>query len=315
MVQTPQGAWDNPNIALISAAPLTFPDEVLSRLERRHWHIPVRTPKIQEAFKALNTGKCSILIVHDTPELPASFVLRAQIVDPVSIITPTIVVCHPSHNQEQALIKDLGQPELIESPVNPASFIGSFEWLTRRWSQGNLRKLYQARRLFLEKQFLLFSKLLTNLKAEADLQPLVTPCMAQILMRQTDFKSVEKLLLTALKEHPRNVGIIINLVEFYMRAAMPETALKILAATRKNHGNPRLLYSDQIQAHLMLNQLKDCIPLLEALVREDYCRKQAQDFLARCLYAEGHMDRFQRMVEHQVPLIEEFKARWNKAVG
>ncbi len=315
MVQVPAVSWDNPKIALLSANPASFSEEVIARLERRLWSFPVKTAKIPDAFKAISTGRCSVLLIHDTPELPASFILRAQIVDPIAIITPTIVVTHTEHRLETALIKDIGSPELVEAPLNPAAFIGSFEWLIRRWSQGSLRKLYQARRLFLEKQFLLFSKLIGNLKEEPDLQPLVTPCMAQILMKQSDFKTVEKLLLTALKEHPRNIGIIVNLVEFYLRAAMPETALKIISATRKNHGNPRMLYSDQIQAHLMLNQVNECVPLLEALVREDYCRKQASEFLARCLYAEGYKEKFQRVIGHQLPLVEEFNSRWNKAAS
>lgn len=314
MVQMQPASWDNTKIALLSAQPSTFPDEVTSRLERRQWTF-VRTSKTVDAFKAITSGRCSVLIIHDTPELPASFVLRAQIVEPIAIITPTIVVTHQDHKIETAFIKDIGAPEIVESPVNPAAFIGSFEWLIRRWSQGSLRKLYQARKLFLDKQYLLFSKLIGNLKEDADLQPLVTPCMAQILMRQSDFKTVEKLLLTSLKEHPRNIGIIVNLVEFYLRAAMPETALKIIAATRKNHGNPRMLFSDQIQAHLMLNQIKECIPLLEALVREDYCRRQASAFLARCLYAEGYKERFEKAVSNQVPLIEEFQNKWNKAAS
>ena len=307
--------WDCPNIALVSSSPSTFSEEIMGRLRRRQWHISLKTKQVGEAFKAFNEGKCSVLMIHDTPELPASFVLRAQIADPVATLTPTMVICHPAHNQDLGLLKEIGIPELIDSSINPAAFIGGFEYLIRRWSSGSLRKVYQARRYLLDRQFLPFSKLMTLLKSEADLQPLVTPCTAQILMRQTDFKSVETLLLNALKEHPRNIGIIANLVEFYLRAAMPETALKLLAAARKNHGSPRILCADQIQAHLMLNQVSACIHLLEELIKEDYCREQAEEFLARCLFAEGYSERFQRLVAHESDVVDDYKLRWNKSAS
>lgn len=314
MNQRPE-IWDIPNIALISATPSTFPDEILGRLKRRNWQVSLKATRIRDGFKSLYDGKTSIMLVHDTPELPASFVLRAQIADPLAIITPTIVVAHESHSQDLGLFKEFGMPEVIESATNPAAFIGGFEYLVRRWSVGNLRRLYQARRFLIEKKYLPFTKLLTSLNLEGDIQPLVTPCTAQLLLRQVDFKSVEKMLLAALKEHPRNIGIIVNLVEFYLRAAMPETALSLLAAARKNYGSPRVLGSDQIQAYLMLNQVGPCIPILEDLIKEDYCRKQAQEFLVRCLYAEGYSDRFERASASLNSSVDEFKMSWNKAAS
>ena len=315
MVQIRQGTWDNKKIALLTAHPESFSEEIISRLARRNWQVGVNTPKIGVAFKAINCGTCSLLIIHDTKELPASFALRAQIVDPIAILTPTIVVTHPEHQTEAELLKDIGNPILVENGANPADFIGKFEWMLRRWGQGHHQQLFQARKMYADQQFLPFSNLITTLKEDPELQSLITPCMAQLLMKQSNFKTVEKLLLAALKGNPRNIGIIINLVEFYLRAVMPETALKIIAATRKNHGSPRILFSDQIQAHLMLNQTKECIPLLESLVRENYCREQATHFLARCLYAEGYIERFQQITSHQIPVIEEFRNRWQKAAG
>ncbi len=315
MQATPQSPWDNQNIVLVSADPSSFPEEVLTRLERRQWVTSLRTGRINEAFRALREGMCTFLLIHDTPEMPASQILRAQIADPLAIITPTIVVAHPAHQQEIALLKDMGAPDIVESPVNPSAFITSFEWLLRKWSQGNFRKLYLARRQYIENQQVVFGKTLTALRTESDISTLATASLARTMVHQTDLKSIEKLLLGALKEHPRSLTIILSLIEFYLRASMPETSLKILGATRKNFGNPRLLFPDQIQAHLMLNQVKESIPLLEAMVREDYSRKSAQIFLARCLYAEGHLERFQKVIENQILAADDFKNRWNKVAG
>lgn len=303
---------ENPKIALISGQLNAFPAENLARLSRRNYKTGIETANVEEAFKTLYTGKCSILLIHDTPELPASFVMRSQIVDPVAIITPTIVACHPAHRSDMQLIQEIGQPVLVEDTDNPAAFIGSFEWLLRRWGQGSAKKLHQARILYLKKDYKRFSQLLTALRGESDVQPLVTPCIAQLLMRHGDFKTTEHFLLDALREFPRNIGIIANLIEVYLKAAMPETALKVLSAARKNHGSVPLLFPDQIQAHLMLNQVPECIPLLETLVRENYSGRQAQIFLARCLYAEGYQNRFQQVVENLGSHEDEYRHAWHK---
>ncbi|MCX6129664.1 MAG: hypothetical protein NTX25_11460 [Proteobacteria bacterium] len=311
-----QKPTENLNIALLSANQASFSEEILVRLERRNCNFPVKTTKISEAFKALSSGRCSILIIHDTKDLPASFALRAQIAEPFAIITPTIVLLHPEHRAEATSLRNIGDPEILEYSANPAEFISAFERMMRRWNQGPLKQLAHARKLYLDREFLPFSQLIVSLRQVPELQPLVTPCMAQILLKQMDFEKVEKMLLAALKEHPRNIGIIISLVEFYLRATMPETALKIIAASHRHHDIHRLLFADQIQAHLMLNQVKECLPILEALIKEDYCGKQATEFLARCLFAEGFKVKFEKMAAKLAPkLINEFENRWHKTAG
>ncbi len=282
------------------------------RMERRGWSAGIITHNPEQCLKSLNSGVCSIIVVHDTPEVPASFLLRAQLVDPVGIISPTLVLVDPAHQSEVAVIKDLGQPDLVNNPLNPAEFTDAFEWMLRRWQTGNLRNLIAARRVYIGKDFKKAAQMLTALRSEVDVQHLVTPCVAQLLMKQGQYKQVETYLLQALKAHPRNIGLIANLSELYLRAAMPNTALKVLEAARKNHGNLRPLYPDQIQAHLMLGQIEAAIPLLEALVRENYRSRDAGDFLARCLMTEGYADRLAQTSAALHINETEFKTAWNK---
>lgn len=285
------------------------------RMERRGWAPGIVSHSPEQCLKALNTGSCSIIVVHDTPEIPASFLLRAQLVDPVGIISPTLVLIDPAHQSEAAIIKDLGQPDVVNNPSNPGEFTDAFEWMLRRWQTGNLKNLIAARRVYIGKDFKKAAQMLTALRSEVDVQHLVTPCVAQLLMKQGQFKSVESYLLQALKVHPRNIGLVANLSELYLRAAMPGTALKVLDAARKNHGSLRPLFPDQIQAHLMLNQIEAAIPLLESMVRDNYRSRDAGDFLARCLMSEGHSERLQDMGA-SFPLNEtEFKNAWNKLAG
>ncbi len=285
------------------------------RMERRGWTPGLVTHSPEQCLKALNSGSCSILVAHDTPEVPASFLLRAQLVDPVSIISPTLVLIDPAHQSEAAIIKDFGAPEIVNNPFNPGEFTDAFEWLLRRWQAGNLKSLISARKVYISRDFKRAAQMLTTLRSETDVQHLVTPCVAQLLMKQGQFKNVEAYLLEALKEHPRNIGLVANLSELYLRAAMPATALKVLEAARKNHGNLRPLYPDQIQAHLMLGQVAEVIPLLETLVRDNYRSRDAADFLARCLMSEGYTDRLMQHPDLVNYNEAEFQKAWNKLAG
>jgi predicted Zn-dependent protease len=304
--------WDNKKFALLSAAASRFPEENMIRMDRRGWSAGLITHSPEQCLKAVSAGTCSILIVHDTPEVPASFLLRAQLADPVGIISPTLVLVDPAHQSEAAVIKDLGQPDLVNNPLNPGEFTDAFEWMLRRWQTGNLKNLLAARRVYIGKDFKKAAQMLTALRSESDVQHLVTSCVAQLLMKQGQYKQVESYLLQALKAHPRNIGLVANLSELYLRAAMPNTALKVLEAARKNHGSLRPLYPDQIQAHIMLGQIEAAIPLLESLVREDYRGRDAGSFLARCLMTEGHTERL-TAASNALHINEtEFKTAWNK---
>lgn len=284
-------------------------------MERRGWSPGVVSHSPEQCLRALNTGACAIIVVHDTPEVPASFLLRAQLVDPVGIISPTLVLVDPAHQSEAALIKDFGQPDIVNNPLNPGEFTDAFEWMIRRWQTGNLKNLISARRVFVGKDYKKAAQMLTALRAEVDVQHLVTPCVAQLLMKQGQFKNVESYLLTALKSYPRNIGLVANLSELYLRAAMPNTALKVLEAARKNHGGLRPLFPDQIQAHLMLGQVEAAIPLLETMVRENYRRKDASDFLARCLMSEGYSDRVLETTADLQINEADIRTAWNKLAG
>lgn len=307
--------WDNKKFALLSAAASRFPEENMVRMERRGWAAGIVSHSPEQCLRALNTGLCSIIVVHDTPEVPASFLLRAQLVDPVGIISPTLVLVDPAHQSEAAIIKDFGQPDLVNNPLNPGEFTDAFEWMLRRWQTGNLKSLVAARRVYIGKDFKKAAQLLTTLRSEVDVQHLVTPCVSQLLMKQGQYKSVESYLLQALKVHPRNIGLVANLSELYLRSAMPATALKVLEAARKNHGSLRPLYPDQIQAHLMLNQIEAAIPLLETMVRENYRGRDAGNFLLRCLMSEGYSERLHDAgLSHHVNETD-FKNAWNKLAG
>ena len=312
MAQGVFGAWDNPNIVYLADEHQKLDDEIVDRFKRRGWHIHLHTASILKAFKAIYENKASILVIADSPTLPAVLCLRNQISDPILILTPTIVICSDSHAADKAHMQQLGNPEVIDAPINPSSLIESFEWLLRRWSQGPLQQLRQTRLLILKKKVSDAIKVLSRLMTEPDVIPLAVPSLAHFVRRQSDARAVEKILLNALKEHPRNLGIILVMVDCYIKSAMPDTALKIIMAAKKNHGNPVVIIPEQIQALLLLNRVAEIIPLLEAMKAANFMPELAAAFLQRCLYAEGYTDRFKKYFNNHELLIQEFQKTWAK---
>lgn len=306
------GNWDNPQIVFLADNQVVLDSEVVDRLSRRGWKVALHTSSIFKAFRAIYENKASILIIGDSAALPAILCLRNVVSDPILILTPTVVICTNSHAADKSHMKELGHPEIIDAPINPASFIESFEWLLRRWSQGPLQQLRLTRRLLLEKKISEAVKTLSHLMTETEIIPLAVPCLAHFIRRQSDARAVEKILLNALKEHPRNLGIILVMVDFYIKAAMPDTALKIIAAARKNHGNPQVIIPEQVQALVMLNRISEVIPLLESMKATKFMPESAHSFLQRCFYAEGYLEKFKKYFENQDVLIEEFQKSWSK---
>ncbi|SMF33363.1 hypothetical protein [Pseudobacteriovorax antillogorgiicola] len=308
------GAWEIPNLVLISAQKDSVTGEIVDRLLRRGWKFSHMTDNIREGFSALEDGEASVLLIEDSHDLPASLVLRGQLSNPTALLTPTMVAASDDQ-PDKALFKEIGMPEVIDAPIHPARFIESLEFMLRRWSTGNLARIWDVRKLLVKKQSTEAMKALTTMVGTSELMPLLAPAIAHGIRRLNDAKVVEKVLLNAIREFPRNLGIILSTIDFYLHMAMPDTALKVIEAAKKNHGNPNLVIPEQIQAKLMLNEVDQCIPLLKELMKANYMPKTAKVFLSRCLYAEGHVEDFMNSIDHQIILLDQFKQAWTRKTG
>ena len=216
---------------------------------------------------------------------------------------------------DKALFKEVGTPEVIDSPINPSDFMESLQFLLTRWRHGAMPKLFNVRQLMIKGKQMEAMKQLTQMVGDPEMMSIIAPTIANGIRGQSDSKVVEKVLLNAIREHPRSLGIILSTIDFYLHAGMPETALKVIAAAKRNHGNPNLLIPEQIQAKIMLNQVEDCIPLLQTLIDADFLPETAKAFLSRCMYAEGHVEGFMNSIGHRVVPFDQFKQAWTIKSG
>lgn len=307
-------SWKNPTLCFISSSPSYVATEILGRLARRSWEVIV-AESIQRGFSVLENGEASVLLVDDTADLPATYVLKCQLANPVAILTPTIVAVRNS--TEKVVAKRIGICDVIVAPISPADFIESLEHTVKLWSSPNrlLPKITEARNLIVREHISEGVKVLTSLASKTHLIPLLAPALSAALRDKNNPKIIEKVLLNGIRTCPKNVGVVLSTCEFYLHSAMPDSALRLIEAAEKNHGPSPIFTMIRIQANLMLNQVEVCIPLLEDLVDQEFLPTLCQNFLSRCYYAEGLIDEFMDSIGHKVISLDQFKNTWIKKRG
>lgn len=311
MTQSVFGNWKNPNIVYLCGELSPISEELRERLERREWKISYATDDAIKAIEAIRGGEGSVLIVNDTMNLPAIIALRSRLSDAIATLTPTIIATSEASSSDAKYIEEIGKVDVFEQPLGPSRVIDCLEMSLRRWSTGDLSKLTEARILLCESETASAIKVLTSCLSNKELAPYALQCLANALKGEADNKQIEKLLLGALKEHSRNLGVILTIIGFYLRVAMPETALKLINLARKNYTNPRIILLDQIQAYLMLNRVEESIPLIENLLKMGLMPGLMRNYLLRCLYAEGFTDQLTGLTDGHGSVIDHFQQEWS----
>ena len=92
--------------------------------------------------------------------------------------------------------------------------------------------------------------------------------------------------------------------------AMPAMAQKVIEAIRKHHGNIMISYPDQIQAHILMNELEECIPLLEHMYQSDFMPAFAKSTLAKCYLSEGMTKHFKMLFMDQPLISTQYEKDW-----
>lgn len=287
-------------------------DEVKNRFQRRGWELGLRTHSVEQALLELSKGKASVVIIEDSKKLPAPWVLRQLFSHRLGVLTPTI--CRVDETQgEKSCYGSIGIASILEEPVSPSYFVEAFEGLIQRWSQQGMAQIHQAWKSLVTGQQTSAIKTLTACLSHDDpyVVNLAGPCLA-LFFRSSNLKVAERILLQILAKHKKNTGITLSLVDLYLHSAMPTYASRLLRHARTYHNDPLCLIPDQIQTHLMLNQIPESIELTQQLITHDYLKEFAESILPRLYFAEGLQGEFNRFFKAQKDQIQKYELAWNQ---
>jgi hypothetical protein len=305
-------SWNEKNIVVISDGIKPFDNELSERLKRRRWTMTQALPIVEKAAEAILSPQCSLVIIDDSPELPAPWVFRNLLEHPIAYMTPIIIFLDERNAKEKLALTSFFTPEVIDKPVVPSKFIDSFEWVIQRWSSGFMGQLREAGVLYRNGEKKASIKSLTELSANREASPTAAACLSLFFNGTADFKTAEKVLLSALRQSPRNLGLILNLVRLYLANAMPYLAIRLLKTVTAAYGYPKILCFDMIQSNLMLNQYTECIPYIKSMLDSQYMTEMLKPCLLKILYAEGYRNEFEKMLASEPQMIEKFEKTWGK---
>ncbi|MGE0172045.1 MAG: tetratricopeptide repeat protein [Oligoflexales bacterium] len=304
--------WTEKNVVLISDGIKPIDSELLDRLKRRRWTVTQAMPTMEQAIAAISSPQCSMVMIDDSPELPAPWVFRNLLQLPITYMTPIIIFLEERNAKEKMALNSFFTLEIIDKPVVPSKFIDGFEWVIQRWSSGFMGHLRSAGSSFRLGEKKAAIKTLTEISADKEAAPTAAACLSLFFNSTSDFRTAEKVLISALRQAPRNLGLILNLVRLYLENAMPYLATRLLKTVTATYGYPKILCFDMIQSHLMLNDLNGCISYIKNMLDSLYMTEILKPCLMKILYAEGYRNEFEKMVASDPKIIEKFEKTWGK---
>jgi hypothetical protein len=283
---------------------------VLRELLRNYnWTVCLTTPSIDTAISCVRSGEAIMIIVDDSPDLPASLVLRCLLADPIASMIPTLVLIAPTSRNERPAITNLGRPFVVDKPLTPNRFVPGFKSLVSVWSSGQLNLVRQAVKAFIAGNEETGLKLLTKLTAEPTTRIVVASALSNYCLRSGNIKTAEKILLTALKTAPRNLGLILALADFYLHAAMPAIALRLVRGAETTYGQVVALLVDRLQIEMMSLNFDAALKTFNDLQARNFMPNDYQSYLARILFSDGRQDLFLKTLGSNAKA-EKFEQAW-----
>ncbi len=250
------------------------------------------TFNLEQAFDLIESGSIDIIIIDDVAERPSSITLRQLVKSPVSCMTPVLILQSPQNRYESDAIATLGRPLVAHKPLTPARLASGFNTLNGNWQKPVFQEIIQTRRLCVDGQIDDAIKLMIGLTKNNKVQPILLPATSYYLAKSGNIAAAEKLLLSALKNAPRDLGLILALSSLYLENGMPNMSLRLLKGIEATYHSTSVAYLDMIQAWQMLGRLDQVLAILENMDQNKVYPELVTDYLSRCYFSEGESHRF-----------------------
>lgn len=279
-------------------------------LRSYEWTVIDTVPSVQKAAAAIREGLANLVVVDDTPTVPAVAHIRYLMTDPITILTPTLAFLSETNFQESPAMLKMGRPGIVEKPLTPSKFLPGFVNLVKMWERPAHIALRQANYMVQSGNVAGGIRTMIKLRDQPDLIHLTTQALALHLRSMGKIKEAEALLINTLKSASKDLGTIIALADLYMHVAMPALAHRLLLGATNAYGQTVAVYPDLMQAALMKGSADLAISYLELLHRKGYMPDMTSTFLARLLFSEGQYAEAERVLNNNRATFNKMRSGW-----
>jgi DNA-binding response OmpR family regulator len=304
--------WAVKTVEIFSPTHRSLGFDLSDVLGQRTWKVKETTSSFKKAFAEITIGSASVLVIDDSDQQPATTLLRHQIFDLISSITPTIILSSPQHKEELPFMSRIGMPEVVQKPLSPATFLAAFDQLIHRWSTPIMSDLRNVGRQLINKQRKTAFQGLLHLYKQQETTSLTVPTLALIYRLAGKNDVAERLLTSHLDKYPEHVCAMLHLIDIYLFGGEPLKALELIKVLDTVYHRPKSLRVDLIQAHLMLNELIPTIEELRELGKIEFYSAQTKLFIPRILYSAGLHDEFDAAINFRVNKFDEYQKSWHQ---
>jgi hypothetical protein len=264
---------------------------------------------VEQVIKLVSTGKADMIIVDTSHGSPVSVSVARLFQHPLCALTPTVAACATAQQAEAAAIQSVGFAAIAGKPLTGVAFKSAVRPLREFWANPALVKVRNAAKNMIEKKMETGLRSLVELNQQASVQPVVSQALAIYYMQLRNYSTAEKVLLSALKSHGANTGLLLGLASLYMSTAMPGMAKKYLVHAKKCFGEVPAVELALLQCNMMLDRFDDALKNFEMLEGTECLTRLTSDCKADVLFAEGKMTQFAAL-PHGNTILDSLNQLW-----
>lgn len=274
-------------LLVVSQSEKNINPEIVERLSRRGVSYKKTCSHLHEIAPMLKQFGKSILAIIEPNNVQLPKYLTYIMDQPLFLTTPIIFA---TENTESKIVSQISKIEtLFATPIslNPSQFVSKIESCISWYSNNRNAALVKARSFLIEGKIRECLTVIAPKLKSNDIGSLASCLFYQLTRNSSGHNTSESVLLSAIQNNPTDLLTLLTVIDFYLRAGMPQTSLKLMNANKNKGRNNIFTLEHEFQANLMLNRLDSCIEILEDDKSSFENDQRYMDMLLKCMYSEG----------------------------